>query len=831
MNRIEPMDADRTHRNAVPANLRAQKPAVPAAAAAARGETVLLVDDDPVARLLTQTALAERGWNVIEADGGLSALELFARESPAVVVLDAMMPGMDGFVACERLRQSPQGQHVPVLMLTGLDDELSIARAYEVGATDFFVKSTGQWTLLSERLRYLLRASRMREELAVSQARLTKAQRIARLGSWEWDRAARSVKLSDESCAILGLSHQDSAAADWFVWARLQESERKRLTALYLQALADNRPLDCECRVVRPDGEVRIVHIEGEIDRNDAGEAIGLHGVAQDVTERRQTEDQIRQLANYDSLTGLPNRRYFRDQFEAALARARSEGHHVGVLFIDLDRFKQVNDTLGHPVGDIILREVARRLGQAVRETDTVARPAHNAAEAAGRDGLPPQLASPARALAAGALLQKSAWAANSVARLGGDEFTILLAELADPQLVERVALRLLESLRLPVQAGEHEVFVTGSIGAAVYPADGDDADTLLRKADIAMYAVKDDGRNGWRVFESAMHAAGADRWRVESALHRALERKELVLEYQPKIDVTTGAVVGAEALMRWNREGRLVPPAEFIGVAEESGLIVSITEWAVEHVCEQLRAWREARVPLVPISVNISSRHVQRGNLVQPVQQALERNAVAPGLLELELTETVLMHNLGAAVPLLTALKQLGVSLSIDDFGTGYSSLSYLKRLPIDTLKIDRSFVRDLDADPSGAGGHGAAAGDGAAIVAAIIAMSKSLKLRVVAEGVETREQMLRLFGQGCLLMQGWHFAKSLPADAFVRLLLQARNNTWCAQPPAVAAAAPAAVMVSVESATAASEPPVESTNPRERARRWAHRFVGRDR
>jgi EAL domain-containing protein (putative c-di-GMP-specific phosphodiesterase class I) len=342
------------------------------------------------------------------------------------------------------------------------------------------------------------------------------------------------------------------------------------------------------------------------------------------------------------------------------------------------------------------------------------------------------------------------------------------------------VAQRLLDLLRLPVQCGPHEVFVTASIGVAVYPQHGIDADTLVRKADIAMYAVKDGGRNGWELFHEGMSSANADRWRIENALHRALERNELVLHYQPKVDVTTGRIVGAEALMRWQRDAELVPPSEFITAAEETGLIVPITEWAISEVCRRVSEWSDSAVP---VSVNISSRHVQRANLAEPVQQALARSGVAADLLELELTETVLMHNIDHALPLLQALKQLGVSISIDDFGTGYSSLAYLRKLPIDTLKIDRSFVHDLeDSD------------DNAAIVAAIIAMGRSLKLRVVAEGVETAGQMRWLAGQGCTVMQGWLFSKALPAPQFLQLLQQqAQPGARGIVPPLVEPAAAA--------------------------------------
>jgi PAS domain S-box-containing protein len=632
---------------------------------------------------------------------------------------------------------------VPVLMLTGLDDESSIARAYEAGATDFFVKTTSQWTLLSERLRYMLRAARMREEL-------TKAQRIAQLGSWEWNIAQGWVKLSDECFRICGLTRQDEGVADRFLWSRLVEDDRLLVEQAYDRAVRGGGSIDVDCRVRHPDGKLRFLHVDAEIDRDAGGAPIAVHGVIQDITERKEREDQIHRLARFDSLTNLPNRRFFHDQFTTALKHARHAGTPVALLFVDIDRFKQINDTMGHAAGDDLLRAVAERLKQAVREGDVVARRAQSEPADVGSLALP-------AASAEGA-------SRNSVARLGGDEFTILLTDIADEDAVVRVAQRLLDVLREPVQCGAHEVFVTASIGVAVYPQHGSDADTLVRKADIAMYAVKDGGRNGWALFHEGMNALSADRWRIENALHRALERNELVLHYQPKIDVASGRIVGAEALMRWQRDGELVPPAEFINAAEDTGLIVPITEWAIAEVCRQIGAWSASAAP-VPVSINISSRHVQRANLVEPVQQALARSGLAASLLELELTETVLMHNIDHALPLLQSLKQLGVSISIDDFGTGYSSLAYLRRLPIDTLKIDRSFVHDLeDSD------------DSAAIVAAIIAMARSLKLRVVAEGVETAGQMRWLAGQGCAVMQGWLFAKAVPAAQFLPLLQQQR-------------------------------------------------------
>ena len=720
------------------------------------GDRVLLIDDDPVVRLLTATALTERGWHVIEASGGTEAIQEFSRERPQVIVLDAIMPAPDGFETCERLRRLPGGQHVPILMLTGLEDERSIARAYEVGATDFFVKSTAQWTLLSERLRYMLRAAYTREELLSSQEKLNKAQRIARLGSWEWDFAAGRIRISEECRSVVGLATSRGDITPSEAWARTAVEDRSRVERLFRDAQRESATLTFEIGIHHPDGRPRIVRIEAEFERDETGGAVAMHGVIQDVTERRQAEDQIRRLANYDSLTGLPNRRYLREEFGVTIERARGANSVLALLFLDIDRFKHINDTLGHEIGDQVLREVSWRLHSTVRESDTVAR--------LGEAGA----AAPARRSAGS---EGGARGDSRVARLGGDEFTVLLTNVAGTEDVDRILRRLFDAMHVPIDCFGHEVHVTASVGVALFPRDGDDVDSLLRKADLAMYAAKGKGGGAWRWYDESMNLAVAARWRLEAGLHHVLERNELVLHYQPKIDLASGRVVGAEALMRWLRNGELIAPGDFIGAAEETGLIVPITEWAISHACWQINAWRQSGRPVVPIALNISSGHFQRGNLAAPVRAALARNGIAPELLELELTETVLMRDLDVALPLLEELKQLGISLSIDDFGTGYSSLAYLRKLPIDAIKIDRSFVLELEASA-----------DSATIVAAIIAMAKALKLRTVAEGVETRAQMHTLREHGCSLMQGFLFSRALPADEFSDLLVacEANRRQW---------------------------------------------------
>ena len=603
-------------------------------ATAADGGTVLLVDDDAIVRMLTAAGLAERGWRVIEADGGARALQLYQQERPHVVALDAVMPDLDGFATCERLRRLPGGAHVPVVMLTGLDDEQSIGRAYDAGATDFFVKTPGRWTLLSQRLRYLTRASRVREELARSRADLLKVQRI-------------------------------------------------------------------------------------------------------------------------DVLTGLPNRRRFHEILSVELERARACGLRTGLLLLGVNRFRHINDSLGTSAGDQLLREIARRLGNVARGDN---RPGSPCEAAFAPDDV--DLVDHTRV-----------W--PRVARVGGDEFVLLLPDLRSESELEQFAGRALDAFQQPFPVDDQELFVTASIGAVVAPADGNEVDGLLSRADLAMRALEEQGGNGCMRYVERMDVVRHAHWKLESDLHRAIGLKQLRLVYQLKIDVATGMIVGAEALMRWQRDAELISPSDFIPAAEDSGLIVPITEWALGEACGQLAAWDRAGLRRIPVSVNISGRHLQRGNLSAPVKECLQAHRIPPGLLELEITETAMMRNLDIVLPQLRVLKALGVALSIDDFGTGYSSLAYLKRLPIDTLKIDRSFVGELETSR-----------ESAALVAAILAMGLGLRLDVVAEGVETPAQLQRLADSGCRLMQGFLFSRPVSADQFAQLLAQGAQSHWRARP-----------------------------------------------
>jgi len=714
--------------------------------------TVLLVDDDAIVRMLTAAGLAERGWRVIEADGGARALELFERERPQVIALDAVMPDPDGFATCQQLRRLPGGAHVPVVMLTGLDDEQSIARAYDAGATDFFVKTPGRWTLLSQRLRYLTRASRVREELIQSRADLLKIQRIACLGSWRWEVGRNCLTLSDEAWSLIGAAPQPAGVPIEQIWQRMAARDRVRIERMLRSASVDSSALNFECRMRGPDSKIRILRIEAELEFDLGLTLAAAHGAVQDVTRDRLAADQIRQLANFDLLTGLPNRRHFHQIFSDELQHARSHDTRVGLLLISVNRFRHINDSLGTRAGDQLLHEISHRLRGMLRGEERALDPARS--RALGTDATDEWVQGAGR---------------TCVARVGGDEFTVLLPDLRTDAQLDRVAGRALDAFQQPFGAEGQELFLTASIGAVVFPADGADVDGLLGRADLAVRALEDRGGSGCLRYAERMNTTRRAHWKLESDLHRAIGLQQLRLMYQPKIDVLTGSIVGAEALMRWQREDELVSPSDFIPAAEDSGLIVPITEWALEEVCRQLDRWNGAGLWRTPVSVNISGHHLQRGNLTAPLKACLLAHSIPPGLLELEITETAMMRNLDAVLPQLQALKALGVSLSIDDFGTGYSSLAYLKRLPIDILKIDRTFVGELESSRASA-----------ALAAAIVAMGCGLRLDVVAEGVETPAQMRRLAARGCRFMQGFLFSPPLPADAFAQLLAGGERSDW---------------------------------------------------
>lgn len=510
----------------------------------------------------------------------------------------------------------------------------------------------------------------------------------------------------------------------WFGWSALDLVGRTTLEvglwadvearAAWLTELQHRgSTLNFEAEWVCKSGEKRCVSISAElINLHDQQHVVAF---AQDITEHKESAARIEFLAHHDPLTGLPNRVLFRDRFELARAWTERSNHKVALLYLDLDHFKQINDTLGHPLGDVLLQQVAKRLSGTLRDTDTIS-------------------------------------------RQGGDEFLIALTDVQDVEGVGRIASKITEALARPFEIEGHQLAVTLSIGIALCPDDGADFDTLLQRADTAMYRAKESGRNTYCFYTSEMNAQALENLKMRSALHWALDQQEFVLHYQPQVDLVSGAVIGVEALLRWQRaDGELVPPGRFIPAAEESGQIVPIGEWVLREACAQAVRWQQAGLPELTMAVNLSAVQFRRGDLLASVTQALEESGLDPARLELELTESLLMEDIEATLQTVQRFKALGVSLAIDDFGTGYSSLAYLRRFSVDKLKIDQSFVRDIVSDP-----------EDAAIVRAIISMARSLKLRVVAEGVESAEVARVLNLYHCQEAQGYHFGRPMPAQAF---------------------------------------------------------------
>ncbi|MGP0043217.1 MAG: putative bifunctional diguanylate cyclase/phosphodiesterase [Syntrophobacteraceae bacterium] len=672
----------------------------------------LVVDDDRGTRLIARTLLEESGFIVEQAADGIEALSSFERSKPDIVLLDVVMPEMDGFAVCKEIRhRSEQGRHIPVLMMTGLDDIDSIHRAYDAGATDFITKPVN-WTIFQHRLRYIWRSSLVSEDLRKSEMKnraLIDAlpDLLLRITSDGRILESREPAGFDQIFSGNGLlSKKISEVFSEEVSRPIMKNLDRALTFGGMQFLEHNLQVDEDAR-----------HYEWRIVGSGQDEAMAI---VRDITERKRTEERIFRLAYHDILTGLLNRNSFKEHLAQALAQAQRHDRYVATLFLDLDRFKRINDTFGYKVGDLLLQGVAERIREGVRKGDK-----------------------PARHV-------------DSISRLGGDEFTILLPEISDIQDPAKVAKRLLEAVSRPIIIAGHEIFMTGSIGITVYPMDGQDPDTLLKNADAAMYSAKEQGRNNYQFYSEAMNASSFKRLSLENGLRKALDREEFVLHYQPMVDINSGRIVAMEALLRWNHpELGTVSPADFIPLAEETGLIISIGEWVLNTACIYNKTLQEMGLPPKRIAVNISSVQFRSQILIETITRALKISGLDAPWLEIELTESSIMKNMEASSDILRELKQMGLRVAIDDFGTGYSSLAYLKRFPLDILKIDRSFIRDIPGDP-----------DNEAIATAIIAMAHSLNLEVIAEGVETENQLAFMRSHECDGVQGYFFSPALPGE-----------------------------------------------------------------
>ena len=585
-------------------------------------------------------------------------------------------------------------------------------------------------------------------ELARSEHILAQAQRTARLGNWQWSPEARAGMWSDELVRIVGLGAEATKPSMRAFLRALPAGERRALTLQWRSLIAGENHATLEHKVGHAEGEDRTVHHQMAAQRDGAGRLLNLVGTVQDITERKRNEEERVRLAMIDGLTGLANRRSFNQHLGNALARSKRHCTGLATMFIDLDRFKRINDTLGHAAGDALLREAATRLQGCVRETDAVA-------------PVEPETG-------------------NLVARLGGDEFIVLLRDVLTSRDAATIAQRMVAALSRPFEVEGHELVVTASIGIAMFPSDGSDCESLIKAADAAMYESKKLGRNTFQFFTQEMTPLALERLTLEGELRAALRQQEFVLHFQPKVDIRTGAIFGVEALIRWQHPLRgLTPPGQFIALAEELGLIVAIGDWVLEEACRQVAQWRREGLGEVSVAINLASPSFRKPGLVSDLTGLVTRHEVAPTQLQLEATESMLMESAGTTLRTLQELHEFGVKLSIDDFGTGYSSLSYLRRFPIDQLKIDRSFVSAMTENA-----------DDAAIAGAIISLGRNMKREIVAEGVETLEQARVLQSLGCDIMQGFLFSRPVPAHEMGLLLRRKNPFSWVVAEPALTAA-----------------------------------------
>ncbi len=671
--------------------------------------SILVVDDDNGFRLTTSEALKGTGFNVIEASSGEAALSILEETVPDLVLLDAIMPSIDGFEVCTQIRKRRETRSIPVMILTGLGDMESVNKAFESGATDFIVKPVN-YSVLSSRIRFQLRVAENLKELNISKEWLASAQRIAGVGYWQWDSVNDRITVSEQLVEMLSLENASAFKNlnDFlnFVHPQDQEFIRSKILSVSL----DGATSSDDYRLVTLQSETIVVHQELAQPSNSSDIVLGT---VQDVTLQRESERKIRQLAYSDELTGLASRVYFHTHLEDVIKASHRRSERFALLFLDLDGFKDVNDSLGHDVGDMLLKIVAKRLQDLIRDTDFVA-------------------------------------------RLSGDEFCILVDNIDDQYGAAYVAERCLEEMNEPINLGGQNIRTRCSIGIAYYPKDGEDSQSLLKAADSAMYAAKEAGKHRYVYYQPEFTEKAEERLRIEQELRLTIDNDELELHYQPQIDLKTGRMTGVEALVRWNHPTRgMVAPLEFIDIAERIGFTKPLGEWVLKTACQQAMAWRDMGLPELQLAVNISASHFQDADFISMVEKTLEDSGFPASLLELEVTESVTQPT-SRNISIFTRLRKMGIRIAIDDFGTGYSSLASLKLLPIDCLKIDRLFIKDMLQNP-----------ESSILLGTIIGAAHALGHAVVAEGVEEDDQVKVLTAIGSDFIQGFYFSKPVAARA----------------------------------------------------------------
>jgi diguanylate cyclase (GGDEF)-like protein len=730
---------------------------------------VLVIDDDTAILKVMGEYLSTKGFTPLLADNGQAGLDLFAKESPDLVLLDLRLPGMDGLEILSHINKD--APEIPVIIISGQGTVKDASKALKTGAWDYITKPIFDMQVLDiavinvlERAKAKRKKSNYQKNLEADleqetsdleqrSLELEKAYTNLNREIEERRRADSAIQqersfiqtiidgvrdpariigpdfgvLMINQSALTLLPSKQTSLEELTCYQAYRQSETpcsgKDHQCVLKKVLKTGKSYSTQHKDILEDDQERIFQIEASPLWNPDGTLHGILEVIRNITDNLSTETQLREhrerlyhLVHHDALTNLPNRMLLQDRLARMMMKAKRHKTYVAVLFLDLDRFKKINETLGHEIGDKLLLEVSKRLENCVRKSDTVA-------------------------------------------RLGGDEFGIILDDLRDIKFVAVVARKILQALSKPILIQEYELYATSSIGISLYPDDGEEEDELLRCADTALYRAKDAGKNNYQYYTSDMNTRAFEFLLLESGLRKALDNDELVVFYQPLINLEDNKLIGMEALLRWQHpEKGMISPGDFIPLAEETGLIEPIGEWVLRAACAQNKKWQDAGYPPVKVSVNMSARQFSKKNIVEMISDILKEIDLSPEHLGIEITESVIMQDVKSTISKLTKMQEMGICLSIDDFGTGYSSLSYLKLFPIDYLKIDRSFVFNITSDSTDA-----------AIATSIILLAHSMNLKVVAEGVETKEQLKMLRQQGCDIVQGFLFSKPLAAEEFV--------------------------------------------------------------
>ena len=686
-------------------------------------DSLLLIDGHRSHALAFREAMISTrdGQFHVEWVGTLSeGLERLSRKGVRAVFLNLFLPDCQGIETLDRLLLVAPG--VPIVVLAGVADEGMAREALQRGAHDYLLEGHLDSYAFARAVRNIIERKTAEEVLFEERERAQVTLNSIGDAVLSTDISGQVTYLNEVAEYMTGWSRKDASGRPFSEVLRIIDGSTRAPCRDPMElAMRQNKSvgLTANCILIRRDGHETEIEDSAAPIHDREGRITGSVIVFHDVSVVRAMALQMSHLAQHDVLTDLPNRMLFTDRITQAISLAHRNGRALAILFLDLDGFKHVNDSLGHAIGDELLQSVATRLTASVRASDTVS-------------------------------------------RFGGDEFVVLLSEVTHAGDAVISAKKVHTALTAPHRVAQRELTVTASIGLSIYPADGQDAETLIKNADTAMYQAKQSGRNNYQFFRATMNARSAERHSIEEGLRQALERKEFVLHYQPKIDLKTGAITGAEALIRWQHPDHgLVSPLQFVPIAEECGLILPIGQWVLRETCRQARAWQDAGLPAIPVAVNVSSVEFRTEEFVNNVGAVLKDTRLEPRYVEFELTESVLMQHVESTACTLKALKDMGATLAVDDFGTGYSSLSYLRRFPIDALKLDRSFVQEITSD----------AGD-ALIISAVINMGKSLKHRVIAEGVETSDQLAFLQAHGCDEGQGYYFSRPIVAPQLAKLL-----------------------------------------------------------